>query len=126
MYSANYEDHVGHVREVLETLRKHQLQVNEEKSLYCQGSWFILAISFRRMGYKWIRQKSTLIVDWPRPKTVIEIRSFHGMVNVYRKYIRHFLKISAPSNSTSEEGSMIQMECRSGTCFQRAEVKDDI
>ena len=41
-------------------------------------------------------EKIRAIVDWPRPKTVTEIRSFHGMVNVYRKYIRYFSEISAP------------------------------
>lgn len=36
VYNASYDDHIQHVREVLKTLRKNQLQVNEEKSLYCQ------------------------------------------------------------------------------------------
>ena len=33
------------------------------------------------------------IVDWSRPKIVTEVRSFHGMVNVYRKYVRYFSEI---------------------------------
>lgn len=47
-------------------------------------------------GIRMDSAKISAIVECPRPKTMTEIRSFHGMVNMYRKYIRHFLEISAP------------------------------
>ena len=34
------------------------------------------------------------IKQWPRPKTMKDIRSFMGFMNFYRKFIRNYLNIT--------------------------------
>jgi hypothetical protein len=41
-------------------------------------------------------EKVDAIKNWPSPKSVLEVRSFHGLTNFYRKFIRNFSGISAP------------------------------
>jgi hypothetical protein len=41
-------------------------------------------------------EKIKVIKDWPSPKSVFEVRSFHGFVSLYRKFIRNFSGISTP------------------------------
>ena len=40
------------------------------------------------------------ILEWPTPRSVTEVRSFHGMVSFYKKIIRAFSGICEPLTET--------------------------
>jgi hypothetical protein len=44
--------------------------------------------------------KVEVIKNWPSPKSIFEVRSFHGLASFYQKFIRNFSGISAPMMDT--------------------------
>jgi hypothetical protein len=57
---------------------------------------FFISIDKLRMD----PDKVEVIKNWPSPKNIFEVRSFHGLASFYQKFIRNFSGISAPMMDT--------------------------
>ena len=44
------------------------------------------------------------VCDWPTPKCVKDVRSFHGFCNFYRAFIAGFSKMALPLNALTKKG----------------------
>lgn len=49
--------------------------------------------------------KVETILNWPTPRSVSDVRSFHGLASFYRKFIKSFSQICAPMIDTIKGGS---------------------
>ena len=95
IYSKSKEDHKGHLRVVLRTLREHQLYAKFKKYEF----WLIEVRFLRKVvsasGVFVDLEKVEVVMSWERPKSVFEIHSFLGLAGYYRRFIEDFSRLSA-------------------------------
>lgn len=96
IFSKNLEDHRMHVSEVLKRLAAHSLVVKPSKCLFHQESVTFLGFRLSANGVSPESDKIKAIEGFPVPKNVRDIRSFVGLVNYYRQFIKDFSKLSRP------------------------------
>jgi len=77
IYSKGLDEHIGHLRQVLEVLRKESLYANLQKCDFCMDKIIFLGYVVSAKGIDMDEAKVKAIQEWPMPKSIIEFRSFH-------------------------------------------------
>ena len=108
IYSANPQDHVEHLRKVLEKLRHHQLYAKASKCDIMKTSVEFLGQQIYAGGMTSTEAKLKAIRDWAIPQNIKDIRSFLGFANYYRRFVRNFAEIADPLTSLMQKDAVWQ------------------
>lgn len=96
IYSKTREEHIQHLRQVLDRLRQHSLYAKLSKCEFLQSEVSFLGHIIGKDGVKMDPRKVSAIQQWPPPNNVHELKSFLGLAGYYRKFIANYSNISAP------------------------------
>ncbi|XP_048131619.1 uncharacterized protein LOC125314168 [Rhodamnia argentea] len=84
------------MRIVLETTRMHQIFTKLNKCEFWLARVAFLGHVISGEGIAVDPSKIEAIMDWPRPTTITEIKSFLGLVGYYRRFVEKFSAIASP------------------------------
>lgn len=85
--SSSPEEHLQHLRLVLERLDEHGLLINMSKSIFGVPELDFLGHHVDATGIRPLEEKVQVIRDFPRPTTQRKLREFIGLINFYRRFI---------------------------------------
>lgn len=94
--SSSPEEHEEHLRIVLQRLKEFSLSLNIDKCEFGKTELVFLSHLINRDGFKPTEKRLKAVIEFPKPKTVVELRRFLGKVNFYRRCLPHAAKVQAP------------------------------
>ncbi len=118
VYSKTLEEHIRHVTEVLECLRKADLRLKPEKCEWHKEEVEFLGFVVGRKGVKMSNKKIQVVKDWPKPTTVKGIQEFLGFVNFNRRFIKDYSKKALPLTKLTRKDTPFKWEKEQDDAFE--------
>ena len=119
VFSPSEDEHVNHVRAVLQRLLENRLFVKAEKCEFHATSVEFLGHVIKSGAVEADPKKVTAVTEWDVPTDRTQLRRFLGFANFYRKFIKNFSEVAAPLNALTSPAVPFQWSTAADAAFQR-------
>ncbi len=117
IFSSSLQEHVQHVRRVLQRLLENGLFVKAEKCDFHAQSVSFLGYIISSEGMCMDPDKVKAVMDWPSPDSRKALQRFLGFANFYRRFIRNFSQLAAPLTALTSPRTTFRWSDTAETVF---------
>lgn len=96
IFSKTVDEHLLHLEEVFSRLRDANLKLNPKKCEFAKQELEYLGHIVTPQGIKPCPNKIKAVQEFPKPRNLKQLKSFLGLANYYRRFIKDFAKIAYP------------------------------
>lgn len=118
VFSRSEEEHIKHVKTVLQRLHDNRLFAKAEKCEFHKSQVEFLGYIISTNGVAMDPAKTKCIDEWPAPKSVKDIQSFLGFANFYRRFIKGFSGLVAPITCLLRKGQPWDWDATAQAAFE--------
>ena len=94
VFSRNIDEHWQHLRCALDQLKKAMLHGRLHKCEFMENQVDYLGFEVSPRGVQTLLEKVRAIIEWPKPSSVHDVRSFLGLALYYRQFVRGFSEMA--------------------------------
>ena len=119
VFSPDFDSHVNDLIEVFTRLRDAKLKLKPTKCHFFQKEIKYLGHVISENGISVDPSKIKAIQDMPYPKKLVQLQSFLGMINYYRKFVCNFSEIALPLYELTKTNATFKWEDKHSEAFQK-------
>ncbi|XP_056324803.1 uncharacterized protein LOC130237804 [Danio aesculapii] len=119
IFSHSLQEHIQHVRRVLQRLLENGLYVKAEKCVFHAQSVPFLGHIVSVEGMRMDPEKVQAVVNWPTPDSRKALQKFLGFANFYRRFIRNFSQLAAPLTALTSTKTPFRWSNAAQVAFDR-------
>ena len=98
IFSQTFDDHLKHLNDVFSRLRSANIRLKPSKCSFACSEVEYLGHVVSRDGIRPDPSKINAVKEFPIPRCTKDVRSFLGLANYYRRFIKNFAVIALPLN----------------------------
>ena len=122
IFSRDIEEHWQHLRWALQRLREVKLYGRLHKCKFLKDQVEYLGFEVSPSGIKASPGKIKAVIEWPRPKSVHDVRCFLGLASYYRRFVRGFSEMARPLTELTRAGAEWKWSTSQHEAFNRLKL----
>jgi hypothetical protein len=104
VYSSSWAEHLRHLHLVFTKLQEQHLVVKHSKCAFGERTVGYLGHVISKDGVAMNAAKVQAVLDWPRPRSVRDVRGFLGLAGYYHRFIKNYGAIAEPLTRLLRKG----------------------